>query len=356
MHDTQILWRAANGHARTIRHRNRDLVLRALMEHTAASRADLSRLTGLARPTISDLVKDLLDDGVILEKGPSQNPRPGKPAVMLEFDRRAVQVIALDLSVPGQVTGALATPDGRLSHRLTRAAGDDAARVVADLADELAALASNPPLGIGIGAPPGSSALLGLGPRIADTIDAPVHLFDDADLAADAEQRFGAIDTDFLLVRIGTRIGTAIRVVADDGSPIERSIDARELAHVIAGGDPGDPCPCGRVGCVHAWASVPALTRRLDAAAPAAHGSLLAAAGARLGTSLSVIAAAVDLPTIVLSGPARVMTHDLIDAAAAAVRDASHPSLGPAVVCSTLDDAVLQGAAARVVAREFSPR
>lgn len=356
MHDTQILWRAGNGHARTIRHRNRDLVLRTLMEHTAASRADLSRLTGLARPTISDLVKDLLDDGVILESGPSQNARPGKPAVMLEFDQRAVQVIALDLSAPGQVVGALATPDGRLTHRLSRQTSDDGARVIADLVDELAQLASSPPLGIGIGVPPGSAALLGLGPRIADTLDAPVHLFDDADLVADAEQRFGTVDTDFLLVRIGTRIGTAIRVVGDDGAPLERSIDARELAHVIAGGDPGDICLCGRIGCVHAWASVPALSRRLDATAPAEHGALLAAAGARLGTSLSVIAAAVDLPTIVLSGPARIATDELIDAAATAVRDASHPSLGPAVVRSALDDAVLRGAATRVVAREFSPR
>ncbi|GGM36264.1 ROK family transcriptional regulator [Microbacterium saperdae] len=345
-----------NTHAQGIRHRNRGLVLRTLMQHSVVSRADLARLTGLARPTISDLVKDLLDDGVLRESGQSQDARPGKPAVMLEFDQRAVQVIALDLSAPDHVAGALATPDGRLAHRLERPTAGDPVTAAAALVGELFLLASHPPLGVGIGVPSGSSALLGLGPLLAQTIDAPVHLFDDADLVADAELRFGDIDSDFLLVRLGARIGTAIRAFDDDGAPVERSTVARELAHVVAGGDPGDTCPCGRIGCVHAWASVPALSRRLDATANADRAAVLAAAGSRLGTSLSVIAAAVDLPTIVLSGPLPIVGDELIAATAAAVQAASHPSLGPVVRRSTLDDAVLQGAAARVVALAFSAR
>jgi predicted NBD/HSP70 family sugar kinase len=346
-----------NTHAQGIRHRNRGLVLRTLMQHALVSRADLARLTGLARPTISEVVKDLLDDGVLRESGQSQDARPGKPAVMLEFDQRAVQVIALDLSAPDHVVGALATPDGGLAHRLVRSNDGDPVTAASALVSDLASLASHPPLGIGIGVPNGSPALLGLGPLLAQTAGAPVHLFDDADLAADAELRFGAVDSDFLLVRMGTRIGTAIRAFDDDGAPVERSTGARELAHVIAGGDPGDACPCGRIGCVHAWASVPALSRRLDAATTADdRGAVLTAAGSRLGTSLSVIAAAVDLPSIVVSGPASVLGDELISATAAAVQAASHPSLGPAVHRSTLDDAVLRGAAARVVAQEFSAR
>ncbi len=345
---------STNGHARGIRERNRALVLRTLMEQAALSRADLSRLTGLARPTVSEVVRDLLADGVIRESGPSQETRPGKPAVMLEFDRRAVQVIALDLSAPDEVVGALASPDGRIAHRLRRPRTADAADVISRLVAELQSVADGPALGVGIGAPTGSSALLGLGPRLADVVGAPVHLFDDADLVADAELRFGAVGTDFLLVRVGTRIGTAIRVVGDDGAPVERSIGARELAHVDAGGDPGDVCLCGRAGCVHAWASAPALTRRLNDSG-GDRDAVLSAAGARLGTSLSVIAAAVDLPTIVLSGPADIGGAGLVDAAAAAVRAASHPSLGPAVVPSVLDDAVLLGAATRVVAAAFGP-
>ena len=344
-----------NSHAKAMRDRHRALVLRTLMEYSVASRADLARHTGLARPTISEVVRDLIDDGVIREGGPSHDARPGKPAVMLEFDQRAVQVIALDLSTPGTVVGALATPDGRITHRTTRRRKPDEVDGIVDLAIDLQQHAKTPALGVGIGVPTGSSALIGLGPRLAAAIDAPVHLFDDADLVADAEQRFGTVGTDFLLVRIGTRIGTAIRVVGDDGTPVERSIGARELAHVIAGGDPGDACACGRDGCVHAWASMPALDRRL-AVPDADRAQVLTAAGARLGTSLSVIAAAVDLPTILVSGPADIAASALVEAAATAVRAASHPSLGPEVLPALLDDAVLRGAAARVVAAAFTPR
>lgn len=346
-----------NKHAQGIRHRNRSLVLRTLMQQSGVSRADLARLTGLARPTISELVKDLLDDGVLRESGQSQGARPGKPAVILEFDQRAVQVIAVDLSAADQVAGALATPDGLLAHRMTLPSDGDQVAVAVTLIGELSRLASHPPLGIGIGVPTGSSALLALGPLLARTTSTPAHLFDDADLAADAELRFGDVDSDFLLVRLGTRIGTAIRAFDDDGAPLERSTGARELAHVVAGGDPGETCPCGRLGCVHAWASVPTLSRRLAAATPPAdRAGVLTAAGSHLGTSLSVIAAAVDLPTIVVSGPAAIVRDELIDATSAAVQAASHPSLGPTVCRSTLDDAVLQGAAARVVAHAFSAR
>ncbi|WEK61627.1 MAG: ROK family protein [Candidatus Microbacterium colombiense] len=345
-----------NSHAHGIRLRNRTLVLRTLMQHPTVSRADLARLTGLARPTVSELVKGLLDEGVLRESGQSRDPRPGKPAVMLEFDQRAVQVIALDLSATDRIEGALATPDGRLAHRLVRPTAGDPGRAAAALVTELTSLAGHPPLGIGIGMPTGAPALLGLGALLAEASDAPVHVFDDADLAADAELRFSPVDTDFLLVRLGGRIGTAIRAFADDGSPVERSTGARELAHVIAGGDPGEDCPCGRVGCVHAWASVPALTRRLEQQPDAARDDVLAAAGGRLGTSLSVIAAAVDLPMIVLSGPEAIVDSALVTAAASAVAAASHPSLGPVVRASALTHAVLQGAAARVVAAEFSAR
>jgi len=345
-----------NTHARSIRDRNRGLVLRTLMQRSGISRADLARITGLARPTISEVVKSLIDEGVIRESGQSQDARPGKPAVMLEFDQRAVQVIALDLSAPDRVVGALATPDGGLAHRRVRPSDADAVQAAGAIVAELAMLASSPPLGVGVGVPSGAPALLGLHALLAQTVDAPVHLFDDADLAADAELQFGGLDSDFLLVRLGTRIGTAIRAFDDDGAPVERSTGARELAHVIAGGDPGDACPCGRIGCVHAWASVPALARRLDEATAADRGEVLAAAGTRLGTSLSVIAAAVDLPTIVLSGPPTAVGDELIAAAAAAVQAASHPSRGPEVRGSTLDDAVLRGAAARVVSHAFSAR
>ena len=48
---------------------NQQLVLRALHDHSPLSRADLARLTGLTRTSVSDLVGTLIDDGLIEEVG-----------------------------------------------------------------------------------------------------------------------------------------------------------------------------------------------------------------------------------------------------------------------------------------------
>ena len=48
---------------------NQQLVLRALHDHSPLSRADLARLTGLTRTSVSDLVGSLIDDDLIEEFG-----------------------------------------------------------------------------------------------------------------------------------------------------------------------------------------------------------------------------------------------------------------------------------------------
>ena len=48
---------------------NQQLVLRAIYDRTDVSRADLARLTGLTRTSVSALVAELLRDGLIEETG-----------------------------------------------------------------------------------------------------------------------------------------------------------------------------------------------------------------------------------------------------------------------------------------------
>lgn len=56
------------------RNHNRALVLQTLFHVGAMSRADLSRETGLTRVTISDLIAELIDDGIVVERE-SKRPR-----------------------------------------------------------------------------------------------------------------------------------------------------------------------------------------------------------------------------------------------------------------------------------------
>ena len=63
-----------------------------------ASRADLARETGLTRVTISDLIGELIAEGIVIELGQRGDARPGKPAVLLDVNRAATQIIGVDLS------------------------------------------------------------------------------------------------------------------------------------------------------------------------------------------------------------------------------------------------------------------
>ncbi|MDA4890337.1 ROK family transcriptional regulator [Streptomyces sp. MS2A] len=348
--------------AQSIRRHNRGVVLRTLLRETTASRADLSRLTGLARPTISEVVRDLLADGVILETGHRSASRPGKPAVMLEVDPDAVQAVAIDLSDPGRIRAAVCAPDGRILHRTAtpRRAGDTAAELASDLGTLVAGLAArtaHPVLGVGIGLPVGDAAADGLSAALltTDLGGLPVHVAAEADLAARAERDAGTHGTDFLLVRIGTGVSTAIVAeYAGDGLGVTGP-GAKELAHIDVGGTAGEPCRCGSEGCVHAWVGAPALDRRIAAAGDDhARQAVRAEAGQRLGLPLAAIVSALDLPRVVLSGPETVADETFrtaLEDSLAAIAQLPHARVD--VHRGTVTDAVLRGAAAHVVSAEL---
>src|SRR6478609_11685395 len=104
---TKVLPEHARGH-------NRSLVLQSLYRSGRASRADLARETGLTRVTISDLVGELIAEGLVVELGQRDDARPGKPAVLLDLDRGATQIVGVDLSEHAVFRGAVLDMDGRI--------------------------------------------------------------------------------------------------------------------------------------------------------------------------------------------------------------------------------------------------
>src|SRR3954462_7880955 len=141
-------------HARS---HNRSLVLQTLYRAGRRSRADLARETGLTRVTISDLVAELLTEGLVVELGQRESVRPGKPAVLLDINRAAYQMVGLDLSEHTTFRGAVLDIDGTILQRadvpLEGATGDAATAKVDELVDRLVALATAPILGVGVGSP-----------------------------------------------------------------------------------------------------------------------------------------------------------------------------------------------------------
>src|SRR6201986_2023439 len=90
---------------------NRRIVFNLIRTRQPISRADLARVSGLQRSTISLIVEDLIRDRWILEGATGRLPRGRRPTFLELNHQRAV--IALDIH-PSQTTVAVTDLGGRI--------------------------------------------------------------------------------------------------------------------------------------------------------------------------------------------------------------------------------------------------
>ncbi len=358
---------------------NRRSVLHAVASGAAITRADLARLTGLTRPTISSLVEELAQEGLIVETGPGPSAG-GKRPTLLAIDGAARQVIAIDVSsdvVVGGLSDLVGGP-GVVESRPGAATGDALVDEIVDLISVLAARATAPIVGVGVGTPglvhaDGTileAANLGwhdraLGAELTERTGLPVWVANDADAAALAEFAHLPEGRDGLaVVRIGAGIGAGLVL---GGRPYRGSrAAAGEIGHLVVVPD-GDPCSCGNAGCLETVASL----RPVLAAAgfeftepPADHATLierdgdaadaaLDLAALHLGSVLAHLIAIVDVADVVLSVEIAGVGEVLAERVQRVVTDRLLPTLTQDVRVRAATDAdrvVLDGAHALVLA------
>ena len=350
------------------RRHHRALLLQHLFGDGPASRADLARTTGLTRVTVSDLVGELIAEGLVEELGAPAQSRVGKPPILVGLAADSAHIVALDLSVDDTMTGAVINLAGEVKARreLTLAGlkGDDAVAVVHRLAAELIGLADRPVLGIGVGSPGVVDAdgtviaapNLGwadvpLAAGLREALHLPVFVANDANAAVLGEHTFGDTgDGGLMVIRVGTGVGAGLVL---EGALLHGSGGAAgEIGHVVVDPD-GEPCACSRRGCLETLLAVPRLRRRLAEGDPDA---TLAGVGEQLGAVLAPVVGTLNLQELVLSGPADLLDGPLREAADRVIRARTMPvsSEGLIVRTSTLgEDGVLVGAAVLVLAGEL---
>ena len=87
------------GSLESLRELNRLRVVETLRERGTASRAEIARVTGLSRSTVSSLVSDLQAHGLIVEHSDPDAPASmatGRPPTLLSLDRSAGAVVGID--------------------------------------------------------------------------------------------------------------------------------------------------------------------------------------------------------------------------------------------------------------------
>lgn len=173
--------------------------------------------------------------------------------------------IGIDIGGTRLRTATVSAEGGVLERRRRSTPAADGASLLAAIEEEVAAVGTSLPIGIGIAGLVTSDGAVRYGPNIgirdlavADELtrhlQRPVSVLNDASAAALGEQRAGAGRgrRDVVLFTIGTGVGGG--VVLGGQLVVGASGFAGELGHVIVQRG-GRRCPCGNLGCIEAYAS-----------------------------------------------------------------------------------------------------
>lgn len=220
------------GTPRVLRAMNDRAALDLLLEHGPLSRTRIGKLTGLSKPTASQLLARLEAAGLVVATGTSEG-RPGPSAQLYAVNARAAHVVGLDVTAR-RIVAAVADVTGRtVGEYELRTPGRRADSVVRQVTDALdgavkeAGLARADVHRVVIGTPgafdPGTGRLRYAShlpgwhsPTLLDELAAalpmPVEYENDVNLVAVAEQRLGAArgHEDFVLLWNEEGLGAAL--------------------------------------------------------------------------------------------------------------------------------------------------
>lgn len=275
------------GDRRLMADMNRNLVFNVLRTG-AVSRADVVRTTGLSPATVSAIVSELIDGGLVNEIGQGKS-RGGRPPLVLRINDERNYAVGLKLMARGvfvvvtdiraevlyaemvELDWAPVSGDSTLT---ARERGDNPASVLDRIclaieeAAERAGVGMEKVAGIGIGLPGLVDTETGIcrysptfqwrdvpvAVPIAKRLGRNVLADNDVNALTVAEQWFGrghGVD-DFVVVSVGEGVGAGIVVRGN----VYRGADgaAGEIGHLPVSGETL-PCRCGRRGCLEAVSS-----------------------------------------------------------------------------------------------------
>lgn len=229
--------RLTGGDPSLLRRINSAVVLHALRATDHATLTEITRVTGLSRPTVEGVVEGLVEAGLVVEQAAEEGAarRQGRPARHYRFRAEAGHLLGLDVG-SHQVIALLADLDGRVLGSLAKevseaaSAEDRLERLRSTVAELLrrSGVSRASLRAVGVGSPgvieaDGAVRLcaalpewtgLNLGERLSRSFKCPVLVENDANAAAVAEHWKGAAaesdDVVFVLAGLSPGAGSLI--------------------------------------------------------------------------------------------------------------------------------------------------
>ncbi|MDQ0469641.1 ROK family transcriptional regulator [Labrys wisconsinensis] len=235
--------------------------VRTVLAKGPISRADIAKLTGLSKQTVSEVVQDLIDEGWLRSSGRTDGKR-GRSAITYELNARAGLAASIDLG-GAKIAVAIGDLLGTIIAETVVPTDPRGGRHLVDQFEaSLHALAAEADVGIGdlrlavlgtpgvfdpatgqIRAAPNVPGLESIDMRrlLGGRLGIPVLIENDVNLAALGEQwrGHGADKKNFAFIALGTGIGMGI--VANGALVRGARGAAGEICFLPLGGDPFDP-------------------------------------------------------------------------------------------------------------------
>ena len=271
----------------TARDINRGVVLNLIRRRQPISRADLARVSGLQRSTVSLITEQLIREKWVVYGPLGRLPRGRRPTFLRLNEERAILVADLR---PDQTTLAVADVNGRfLGQEAVKTPADPRAGVEVFVATFQRFMRAHPNLvfeGVGISLPgrfDEKTQRVLFAPNLKKWTDFDfkdaiergtgmgVELENAANACVLAEVWFGHTETvrDLMVVTVSEGLGTGIFV----NGHLARGLNgmAGEFGHVPLNPQ-GPQCTCGGRGCWEVYASNRAALRYYHEASPSANG------------------------------------------------------------------------------------
>jgi predicted NBD/HSP70 family sugar kinase len=271
------------GTVRDLRRENRAAVLWSLYLGQPRSRHELSAATGLSAASVTNVVRELIGEGIVVETGLAE-PVGGRPRTMLGMNPEYGYVIGVDI---GETRTRVELFDLTMAGRakaeypLDRVAEHDADVVVGQIVAGLGTVLADSGideaavLGVGVGVPGiierGPEVLVHgqtygwdavpLGRLLRAHTGLPLRFDNGAKTMGQAELWFGAGRgaRNAVMILLGSGVGASL--ISGGATYQGATSSAAELGHVtVAVG--GRKCRCGAEGCLEAYAGAAAILER----------------------------------------------------------------------------------------------
>jgi len=260
---------------------NNRLVFKAIKKNKKISRADISRITGLSKASVTKIVNGLMKSNIIEECGKEDNDRVGRKSILLQLNKKDVFLISVTINDLGMVSIALNSLTGEIKNKKTFKCDcdEEILKLIEGQVNSINKTLKGEILGLGIGIcgmvdSDKGVILSAVNPNWSDfkivnklnkRLDIPIYLENLTATAAIGEWWYKYEESkniqSLIYIQIDDSVGSAAIINGELFSGSKSS--NMEFGHIAIKED-GKICSCGRRGCIESLISKKVIYDKTD--------------------------------------------------------------------------------------------